>query len=77
MIDKNERIFSSSGEQMIEVVRESDGSYTLHKFIRKYDEEEERFYEVRELPNPAGKYGDLSSAIKEAQRVLGILKHVK
>lgn len=73
MIEKNERVFSNSGEQIIEVVRGSDGSYMLHKFVRKYDSEEEKFYEVRELPNPAGICGDFSSAVKEAKRVLGVL----
>ncbi len=72
MSEKNERIFSSSGEQIIEVVRDIDGSYMLHKFVRKYDTEEEKFYEVRELPNPTGRYGDFSSAVKEAKRVLGV-----
>ncbi|MFA5448780.1 MAG: hypothetical protein WC233_10960 [Sphaerochaeta sp.] len=73
MIEKNERVFSESGEKIIEVVRDSDGSYILHKFVRKYDSEEEKFYEVRELPNPTGKYGNFSSAVKEAKRVLGVL----
>lgn len=73
MIKKNERVLSDSGEQIIEVVRDSDGSFMLHKFVRKYDPEEEKFYEVRELPNPAGRYGDFSSAVKEAKRVLGVL----
>ena len=72
MSEKNERIFFSSGEQIIEVVRDIDGSYMLHKFVRKYDTEEEKFYEVRELPNPTGRYGDFSSAVKEAKRVLGV-----
>lgn len=73
MIEKNERVFSDSGEQIIEIVQDSDGSYMLHKFVCKYDTEEEKFYEVRELPNPTGRYGDFSSAIKEAKRVLGVL----
>ena len=72
MVEKKERIFSSSGEQIIEVVRDSDGSYILQKFVRKYDEEEGKFYEVRELPNPTGRYGDFSSAVKEAKRLLGV-----
>jgi hypothetical protein len=70
MIEKSERIFSDSGEQVIEVVRDSDGSYVLHKFIRKYDSEEEKFYEVRELPDPTGRYHDVDSAVKEAKRLL-------
>lgn len=73
MSEKNERVFSYTGEQIIEIVQDSDGSYTLNKFVRKYDTEEEKFYEVRELPNPTGRYGDLSSAVKEAKRVLGVL----
>lgn len=73
MIEKNARVLSGSGEQIIEVVRNSDGSFVFHKFVRKYDPEEEKFYEVRELPNPSGRYGDFSSAVKEAKRVLGVL----
>lgn len=72
MIEKYERVFSDSGEQIIEVVRYSDGSYMLHKFVRKYDSEEEKFYEVRELPNPTGRYGDFTSAINEAKRQSGV-----
>ncbi len=73
MIEKNERVISGSGEQVIEIVRDGNGSYMLHKFVRKYDSEEEKFYEVRELPDPTGRYGDFSSAINEAKRVLGVL----
>lgn len=72
MIGKNERVFSDTGEKIIEVVQDSDGSYMLQKFVRKYDTEEAGFYEVRELPNPIGRYGDFSSAVKEAKRVLGV-----
>ena len=72
MVEKKERIISASGEQIIEVVQNDDDSYALHKFVRKYDIEEEKFYEVRELPNPTGRYGDFSSAVKEAKRVLGV-----
>lgn len=66
-----ERVFSRSGEKIIEVVQDDDASYVLHKFVRKYDAEEEIFYEVREFPNPAGRYGDFSSAVEEAKRILG------
>lgn len=66
------RISSKSGKVIIEVVRKYDDSYILHKFISKYDLEEEKYYEIRELPNPSGHFGDFQAAIKEAERITGI-----
>jgi len=71
-MEKIERIFSGCGKRIIEVVRDSDGSYLLHKFIRKYDSEEEKSYEIREFPDPAGRFGDFDSAVREAKDLLGI-----
>lgn len=67
-----EQVTSDSGERIIEVMRDNDGSYILHKFIRKYDPEEETSYEIRAFPDPIGRYGDFDSAIKEAKYLLGI-----
>lgn len=67
-----ERIVSSCGKRIIEVVRDSDGTFLLHKFVRKYDSEEEKSYEIRELPDPIGRFGDFDNAVKEAKNLLGI-----
>lgn len=69
---KNERVFSDCGKRIIELVQDRDGSYLLQKFVRKYDSEEEKFYEVRELPDPSGRFGDFPSAVKEAKRMLRV-----
>ncbi len=74
-MEKIERIHSGCGKQIIEVVRDSDGSYLLHKFVRKYDSEEEKTYEVRERPDPTGRFGDLDSAVKEAKYLLGLAEN--
>ena len=69
-----ERVFSDSGTQIIEIVRTEDGTYLLQKYVRKYDTEEETFYEIREYPDPSGRFGDLEIALKEAKNILGISK---
>jgi len=74
-MEKIQRIQSSCGKQIIEVVRDSDGSYLLHKFVRKYDSEEEKAYEIRERPDPAGRFGDFESAAKEAKYLIGLLEN--
>ena len=71
-MEKIERIHSGCGKQIIEVVRDSDGSYLLHEYARKYDDEEEVTYEVRVLSSIGGRYGDFDSAVKEARCLLGI-----
>ena len=71
-MEKLERIFSDCGKRIIEVARDSDGSYLLLKFVRKYDSEEEKSYEIREYPDPTGRFGDFESAVKEAKDLLGI-----
>lgn len=65
-----ERISSRSGTRFIDVVQTEDGSYVLQTFVRKYDSEEEQTYEVRELPDPTGRYAELNAAIIEAKRLL-------
>ena len=64
------RISSKCGNRFIDVVETEDGSYLLHKFARKYDSEEDKYYEIRELPDPGGRYGKLNAAISEGKRVL-------
>lgn len=70
MTEKITRIVSASGDQVVEIVQSRDGLHTLRKFVRKYDSEENKYYEIRELPNPNGFFGDMRSAIEEAKRVL-------
>jgi len=69
-MEKVEQIHSACGKQVIEVMRDSDGSYILRKFVRKYDLEEEKSYEIRVLPDPVGRFGDFDSAVKEAKNLL-------
>lgn len=67
-----ERICSDSGMQIVEVVQENDGSFMLRKFLRVYDPEEEKFYEVREFPDESSRFGELDVAVNEAKRLLGL-----
>lgn len=69
---KMKRLHSDCGKNIIEIVRDDKGAYLLLKFIRKYDSEEDKSYEVRELPDPSGRYESLESAIEEAKRILGV-----
>ncbi|WP_148707055.1 hypothetical protein [Marinobacter sp. F3R11] len=71
-MEKLERISSADGRQIFEVVQDNDGSYLLHKFVRKYDSEEDKSYEIREYPDPTGRFGDFDSAVKEAKNLLEI-----
>ncbi|WDE11753.1 hypothetical protein [Thalassomonas haliotis] len=64
------RIFSINEKSFINVTESEDGIYELQQFIEKYDSEEEVYYEVRVLPGPTGKYGDLEAAISEAERLM-------
>lgn len=76
-MEKLERVSSDCGKRIIEVVRDSGGTYLLHKFVRKYDPEEEKSYEIREFPDPTGRFGDFDSAVKEAKNILGIPEEKK
>lgn len=69
-MERLKRIISKSGTRFVDIVKAEDGSYLLRKFVTKYDFEEDRMYEVRELPDPGGRYGDMESAISEAERLL-------
>ena len=71
-MEKIKRIHSDCEKRIIEIVRDDDGSYLLNEFVRKYDSEEEVTYEIRVLSNLGGRYGNLSSAVKEAKRELGV-----
>jgi len=73
-MEKIKRIHSDCDKRIIEIVRDSDGSYLLHEFARKYDSEEEVIYEIRVLSNLGGRYGDLDSAVNEAKYLLGLAK---
>ena len=65
-----ERVRSDCGTRIIEVLRDTDGAYLLRKFSRRYDREEEKEYEIRELPDPCGRFGDLSTAIRKAKSLV-------
>jgi len=66
-------IGSEDGSAYIDVVRRADGVYVLWKTVRRYDDEEQQWYEIREMPNPGGMYGDI--AIAEASAILGAGKN--
>ena len=63
-------VLSKSRNRFIDVIKSEDGSYMLQQYVIKYDPEEDLSYKVRELPRPTGKYGDLESAINEAERLM-------
>jgi len=67
---KIKRVTSSDGKKLVDVLQEKDGSYSLQRFTRKYDSEEDCEYEIRELPYPEGKFAGLSTAIDAAKRIL-------
>lgn len=71
-MEKPELIVSDCGRRMIEVVRDGDGYYCFRQFVHKYDAEEEASYDIRELPDPTGRFGDFETAVKEAERFLGM-----
>ena len=71
-MQRRERVYSESGDRIIELVQDANGCYLLKKFIRLYDEEEEKHYVTRELPDPSSRFADRSSAVNEAQRLLKI-----
>ncbi|WP_027330147.1 hypothetical protein [Marinimicrobium agarilyticum] len=69
-MEKLKRISSKSGTRFIEIMKTDNGSLLLQKFVQQYDPEEDRIYEIREFPDPEGRYGDLDAAIAEAMRLL-------
>ena len=72
-MEKLKRISSKNKDQFIDVVQVENGYYLLQKFVQKYDFEEKQNYEVREHPDPSGRFGDLDTAVLEANRLLGNL----
>lgn len=66
------RISGEDKKTIIEIHQRTDGMYMLQKYVQKYDSEEEVFYEVRMTPDPAGLFGDIESATKEAKVILGL-----
>ena len=69
-MEKLKRISSKDENQFIDILQAEDGAYILHKYVKKYDSEEECNYEVREFPDPTGRYGELGPAIYEAEKIL-------
>lgn len=67
---KLKRILSINKKKFIDVVETENGRYELQQYVKKYDSEEKVYYVVRELPGPLGKYGDLESAIIEAETII-------
>ncbi len=67
---KLKRIVSKNNKKFIDVIKSENGFYELQQYIKKFDPEEESDYEIRELPGPTGIYGDLDTAINEAERLM-------
>jgi hypothetical protein len=67
-----QRIESEDAKRFIEILRSEDGTFVLRKYVKKYDREEERWYEVREKPDPQGRFADREMAIAEAKVILGL-----
>ncbi|MEL4256862.1 hypothetical protein HT094_15150 [Shewanella sp. ZOR0012] len=65
-----ERISSENKQKSIDIVKSPNGGFELVHYIKKYDLEEDKYYEIREFPGPTGTYGDLNSAIAEAKRLV-------
>ena len=63
-------IISDEKKCRIGIVQKSTSYFELHKYVERYDEEEEVHYEIREMPNPQGIFADLEAAIEEAERIL-------
>ena len=61
---------SKDGLIIIKIVEREDGFYSLQRFEKKYDDEEGCEYTVRIFPDPVGVFGDISSATKEANRLI-------
>lgn len=67
----NIRFYSTNGETAIDVVMNSDETYSLEKVLFKFDEEEEKTYEIKELSAQlSGKFSDINMASQEAKRLL-------
>jgi hypothetical protein len=69
---KLKRITSKNQKTSIEIYESREGIYVLQKYVKKYDLEEDVFYEVRMKPDPSGSYGDVDLAEQEAKLLLGL-----
>jgi len=67
-----QRVESISGDKYIDIIMLSDGSFCLHLFLRKFDDDEERHYVIRDNSGPSSKFGTISAAIDEANRLLNV-----
>lgn len=75
MIERHEiieQIASDDERRFVEILKHEDGSYSLRRFVRRFDPDEDAHYVVRELPDPPSRFADLSSAKTEARRHLGM-----
>lgn len=65
-----DELISSDEQLRIEVVKRSDGIYSLRRFETYFDEEERVHYEVRCSPDPDGLFADAGLAVAEAKRLI-------
>lgn len=65
-----ETISSRDGRTRIEAIERDDGNYSLRKFEKRYDTEENVSYEVECLSFSSGIYGSLKEALQEARRLI-------
>ena len=68
-IDANS-VSSRDGKTRFEAVEGDDGNYSLRKFEKHYDTEEDVSYEVECLSFSSGIFGGLNEALKEARRLI-------
>ena len=57
---------------MVKIVEVETGIFMLKKYVVRYDDEEDVAYMISDFPNPPSKYGEISTAIAEARRLLRI-----
>lgn len=69
---KIERIESENGLGFVEIFQLADQSYVLRTFSKKFDSEEDVYYEIEILPYPASRFADRQAAMDEAQRMVEI-----
>lgn len=63
---------SIDGQHRVEVVKRSDGNYSLRTFEIMFDPEEGVHYEVEVLPTPIGIFADATLATAEAERLIAL-----
>jgi len=67
---KNERILSTDGHKIIEIVESSDETYILRRYLLKYDAEEDVNYEVQVNMQGNSIFSEKHQAINEAKRLV-------